>query len=282
MKKLLFKTFILIFLFLSFSLQTFALAGWAEKNSDFIYNDYATLHWGHPSDACPKNPTQYCFYLKGNNDLKNPIDESLQKISIPESSQQSIVMTKDNVNENWFIVDLKSDGIVLKTSNFSKALRKWKSFGLQRPEFADKTNLLSHFKETDESKLINFKQESSLFMLFLLILSFLSIPISCIFAILVAILHYFKYAKKLALRSFFIYPQCLLFLLALENLGIHTLISSDPKYLSVQSWYNLTLLITIILLYVLYKKRLLKILVIYPSAIGFYISLFMFIVNKEI
>ena len=90
--------------FFAFTVQALALAGWAEFDYDLIYNKYADIYLGNPSDACPRvDWSQSCFFLALHNENPEEYLGKLEKISIPLENSPLIIA--QNRDYNWFIYD---------------------------------------------------------------------------------------------------------------------------------------------------------------------------------
>lgn len=157
----LFISFFIVFAVWTNCPKAYALAGLSESSSTFHYNDFADLSWGHPSDGCTEIETeygsQYCFYLQPTKHGEELLQQwgGLQKISIPTSKEEPIVLIQSRWHDHWTVYNTETAEVYLETENFEEALQKWKSFGFEKPSFANARNLSRYFEETEESKVKN-------------------------------------------------------------------------------------------------------------------------------
>lgn len=264
-KSLVFVSFLLLF-----PVNTLALAGFGEFDSTLIYNDYAMLSWGHPSDSCPTYYTnnQHCFYIQEKNDLRNSLEVGpLQRISIPSRSDQTIVLLQESRDGRWFVYDLESEGVLLESETYEEALEAWEDMGFVEPLFANDHNLSKFFEETPESHSKNFEESMIFLGIFLFLMSSVSTQVLWLLGSLIGFLKFFGYSKKISLSYFFVYPQSLFFPLALSALMI------DASWSTI--WFYFFPFFFFPLWVFLSKKdkrlSLLHVMFFYPSAMGFYL-----------
>lgn len=264
------KFLVFLSFFLFFPLNVLALAGLAESHSTLIYNDYAMLSWGHPSDSCPTYYTngQYCFYIKEKSEVENPLDVGpLQRISIPSGGDQSIVLVQESRHGRWFVYDLESEGVLLEADTYDEALATWEAMGFPEPLLADDHNLSKFFEETPESRSENFEESMIFLGIFLFLISSISTQFLWLLGSLVGLLKFSGYVKNISLNYFFVYPQSLFFLLVLPTLMI------DASWST--AWFYFLPFPLFPLWFFLGKKgkhiSLRHVMFFYPSAMGFYL-----------
>ena len=115
-----------------------ATAGFAERHSDLAYNSVAAVHWIHPGDGCDCGST--CFQLVPREDRFGRfkgLECSLDKISVPETRDQTLVMAQCCADGAWVVYDLASQQVLARMQDPREALLIWMAHGLPSPKFAD-------------------------------------------------------------------------------------------------------------------------------------------------
>jgi len=170
--------FMLVQFILLLPSPAFALAGMAESNSYFHYNDFTKIERGHPSDLC-WGPSKWCLALLRDDYRKfKGIDFTFEEINTPTDQAAPYIIGRRSTDNHWLVYDLKKERFLIDDADYNKAIDVWLSLGLAQPVYVNAHNTRELLTETRDSVFNRWNVDLQMWFFYTLVLL---IPIGLIF-----------------------------------------------------------------------------------------------------
>ena len=136
-------------LLLLWSTAAGATAGFAERHSELLYNDLASIHWIHPGDGCDCG--KFCFQVMRKQSPHGSfrgLYRSIGKINLPTDPSSPLILAQTCADGHWIVYDLRAEEYLADSPSYELALATWGSPGNARPRFADAAHGAKGLRET--------------------------------------------------------------------------------------------------------------------------------------
>jgi hypothetical protein len=164
---------IAIALLLSWPAAAGATVGFAERHSELLYNDLASIHWIHPGDGCDCGKS--CFQVvrkQSPHGSFRGLYRSIGKINLPTDPRSPLILAQTCADGHWIVYDLGAEEYLVDSPSYELALASLGSPGTASPLFADAADGAKGLRETPNSFVENLAFAALMWLPFLAVLAF--------------------------------------------------------------------------------------------------------------